>query len=245
MKIAFAASRKLSIDIIDWIYKVKHDFDIELVGGVVPNEVEWWDSAIDKLYERLNIPSYRSLEELVDKSKPDLVFSLNYWKIIPSDILSKVNCGIINLHHSYLLRFRGRHTCSWAIIHARKDNNWVHGTTLHYIDEELDNGNIIDSWSCEIKETDTAEILFNRVENLAYEMFITNFSKILLGVDTFKSPDSQYYYYNSASKGNLEVDITMPIVDIYDYVRAWTFSGRPRPYIPINNSKIFLSIENK
>ena len=34
MRIAFAASRNLSVDIIQWIHNNKIKFDVELVGGV-------------------------------------------------------------------------------------------------------------------------------------------------------------------------------------------------------------------
>jgi len=242
MRIAFAASRNLSVEIIEWIYNNKTKFAIELVGGVAPNFKGWWDDKVDKAYEKLKIPIYSSIEEMIDDSKPDIVFSLNYWKMIPSEYISKVEKGIINIHHSYKLRFRGRYSTSWAIIHARKDNNWWHGTTLHYVDSKLDNGSIIASQRCEINENDTAEILFNRVENLAIEMFKNNFHKMLIGDDNFIEPDSEFFYYAKDSNKNLKVDFNKSIEEVYDFVRAWSFKDRPKPYYSFNNEKIELTL---
>ena len=242
MRIAFAASRNLSVEIIEWIYNNKTKFAIELVGGVAPNFKGWWDDKVDKAYEKLKIPIYSSIEEMIDDSKPDIVFSLNYWKMIPSEYISKVEKGIINIHHSYKLRFRGRYSTSWAIIHARKDNNWWHGTTLHYVDSKLDNGSIITSQRCEINENDTAEILFNRVENLAIEMFKNNFHKMLIGDDNFIEPDSEFFYYAKDSNKNLKVDFNKSIEEVYDFVRAWSFKDRPKPYYSFNNEKIELTL---
>ncbi len=182
---------------------------------------------------------------MIDDSKPEIVFSLNYWKIISSEYISKVEKGIINIHHSYKLRFRGRYSTSWAIIHARKDNNWWHGTTLHYVDSKLDNGSIIASQRCEINENDTAEILFDRVENLAIEMFKNNFYKILIGEQNFIEPDSEFFYYGKDSNTNLKVDFNKPIEEVYDFVRAWSFRDRPKPYYEYNGRKILLIINKE
>ena len=173
----------------------KIKFDVEVVGGVAPKFKGWWDDKVNETYANLEIPIYFSIEEMIDDSKPEIVFSLNYWRIISSEYIAKVDKGIINIHHSYKLRFRGRYSTSWAIIHARKDDNWWHGSTLHYIDSKLDNGYIIASERCKIYENDTAEILFERVENLAVNMFKNNFHKIINGVNKFIEPDSNFFYY--------------------------------------------------
>ena len=244
MRIAFAASRNLSIEIIVWIYNNKTKFDIQLVGGVAPKFKGWWDDKVYETYKNLHIPIYSSIEEMIDDSKPEIVFSLNYWKIISPECISKVENGIINIHHSYKLRFRGRYSTSWAIIHARKDNNWWHGSTLHYVDSKLDNGSIIVSERCEINENDTAEILFDRVENLAFEMFKNNFHKMLIGEHNFMESDSEFFYYGKDSNKNLKVDFNKSIEEVYDFVRAWSFKDRPKPYYLFNKKKIFLTLND-
>ena len=244
MRIAFAASRDLSVEIIKWIHLNKNLFHIELVGGIAPKFKGWWDDKVYELYETLEIPIFSNIEELIDKSKPDLIFSLNYWKIIPLDYISKVNKGIINIHHSYKLRFRGRYSTSWAIIHARKDDNWWHGTTIHYIDKELDNGKIIATRKCLINSEDTAESLFEKVEDLAIKMFKENFKIMLNGNVANIQADPIFFYYDINSNKNLEIDINLPTEDIYDFIRAWSFKDLPKPYFMHHGRKIFLSLED-
>lgn len=242
MKIAFAASRNLSIEIIRWVVSVKDEYNIEIVGGIAPNFNGWWDDKVKDLYDELGINIYSSIEELIDVSNPDMVFSLNYWKIIPEEYIKKVRKGIINIHHSYKLRFRGRYSTSWAIMHARKDNNWWHGSTIHFIDKELDNGAIIATERCLISEEDTAKTLFNKVEELSIEMFKNNFGKILSETFEVINPDSEYFYYGIDSNKNLEISKDLPFEDIYDFVRAWSFEGRPKPFIQKGDKKVFLSL---
>lgn len=242
MKIAFAASRNISVKIIEWIHINKNDFDVELVGGVAPKNKGWWDDRVAETYDKLGIPIYSSIEEMIDRSNPEIVFSLNYWKIISSEYISKVKKGIVNIHHSYKLRFRGRYSTSWAILHARKDNNWFHGTTLHYIDSELDNGPIIASESCVINENDTAQTLFEKVESLAFNMFKNNFQKILVGDIIFIEPDKEFFYYGKESNKDLEINYGTSIENVFDFVRAWSFKDRPKPYFLYNGKKIELNL---
>ena len=116
--------------------------------------------------------------------------------------------------------------------------------TRYYIDEKLDEGNIIDSFSCEITEDDTAETLFAKVENLAFEMFKVNFERILHGVNEFMEPSKKTYINDKNSNNNLEIPHDLPIEEVYDFVRAWSFKGRSKPYYLYNGKKLYLSLEN-
>jgi folate-dependent phosphoribosylglycinamide formyltransferase PurN len=80
------------------------------------------------------------------------------------------------IHHSYLLKFKGRYSTSTIQLLKQLLG---HGTTLHYIDERLDEAHI-DSWKCRIEEDDTAEKIFSAKLRFSLELK-ANFSRILLG----------------------------------------------------------------
>ena len=236
-KIAIIGSRELACKITKWIVDSQ---EVDIIGGVFPPFEGWWQDEFRKTLEENNIPTFENLDSLLNK-KPDIIFSINYWKKIDSTQISEVPLGIINIHHSYLLKYKGRYSTSWAIMNARKLNCWEHGTTLHYIDEKLDEGNIIDSWKCSITEEDTAETLFEKVENLAVEMFKINFIKMLSPLNEFLEPDKQSFFYDKSSN-NLEVPFDSKTEDIYDFTRAWTFKDRPKPFLKFNGQKIYLCL---
>jgi methionyl-tRNA formyltransferase len=238
MKVAIIGSRNLASIITEWIYRSKK---VEVVGGVFPIFEANWDFKFQTILEELQIPIFESLEDLL-QIKPDLIFSINYWKKINKEQIDKVKFGIINIHHSYLLKYKGRYTSSWAILNARKLNCWEHGTTIHFIDENLDEGRIIDSWKCEISENDTAESLFWRTEKLAFEMFKLNFDKMLSPIHDFKEPATESFFYDKNSN-NLEISLNSDPLFIYDFVRAWTFKNKPKPYFKISDKLIYLSLE--
>lgn len=238
-KIGIIGSRYLACKILEWI--VNED-NVEVIGVVAPPFKGWWNDNLRDTAIRLNLHVFDDLNDLIS-TQPEVIFSINYWKIIDEDTISKIPEGIINIHHSYLLKYRGRYSTSWAIINARKLNSWYHGTTLHYITKDLDAGPIIASYKCEILETDTAESLFERVENLAIKMFKDNFQKVVnRQIEKYLEPDSNFFYYDIDSKNEIEINYGIPIEEVYDIIRAWSFKDRPKPYFVFNNQKIFLSL---
>lgn len=236
-RIAIIGSRELACKITKWIFDSQQ---VEIIGGMYPPFEGWWKDEFQATLEEYNIKTFSDLDLLLEE-KPDIVFSINYWKKIDATQISKVQLGIINIHHSYLLKYKGRYSTSWAIMNARKLNCWKHGTTLHYIDERLDEGKIIDSWKCTITEQDTAETLFEKVEILAFQMFKSNFQKMLSPINEFLQPDKQSFFYDKNSN-NLEVSFDSKKEEIYDFVRAWSFRDRPKPYFDFNGEKIYLSL---
>jgi methionyl-tRNA formyltransferase len=236
-RIAIIGSRNLACNITKWIVDSQ---EVEIVGGMFPPFEGWWKDEFQATLEGYNIPTFNDLDLLLEEN-PDVIFSINYWKKIDAAQISKVQLGIINIHHSYLLKYKGRYSTSWAIINARKLNCWEHGTTLHYIDERLDEGQIIDSWKCTITEQDTAETLFEKVEILAFQMFKFNFQKMLSPINEFLQPDKQSFFYDKNSN-NLEVSFDSKKEEIYDFVRAWSFRDRPKPYFDFNGKKIYLCL---
>ena len=67
----------------------------------------------------------------------------------------------LNIHPSPLPLNRGCHHTFWAIY--KKTN---HGCTLHYMNEQLDEGRIVDKIQFNIKESDTAEIIHEKINFL-------------------------------------------------------------------------------
>lgn len=238
-KIGILGSRELACKISEWIIGQNK---CKVIGIVAPPFKGWWDDKLEETAKKFDVALYSSIEDLL-KEEPDILFSINYWKTIEAEHIKAVNGQIINIHHSYLLKYRGRYTTSWAIMNSRKLNCNFHGTTLHYITEKLDEGPIIASYKCPIEQDDTAETLFNRVEELAIEMFKENFENIINNnITSFLEPDKDYIFYDINSNKDLEINYDIPIEDVYDFVRAWSFKDRPKPYFKLNDIKIYLSL---
>jgi methionyl-tRNA formyltransferase len=244
IRIALAGSRSLGFNLFSWLIENKIFFNILIVGGVSVNFQNWWSDKIKNLYKENEIENFNTIEELIDKTKPDMLFSINYWKIIPYEYLKKVKKNI-NIHHSYKLRIKGRFSTSWAIIKARSDNYWIHGTSIHLISKDLDSGKIILSEKCRILKDDTANTLFKRVEIIAENLFKNNLKYIISDNYKIIKPDTVSYYFAKDSLRKYDENTFSSVEHIYDYVRAWTFDDRPSPYLKTGGKKVDLSIKDE
>lgn len=233
-KVVLLGSRPLAMRILEYFLKQKN---IELVGVMTPDKdnKKWWKGNLydEAIKRKVKVIS----EKEIEKSKPDVLFSINYTKIIPKKIAKKYR--IINAH-SLLPRFRGRNAVSWAIINARKDNYWKFGVTLHEIDEGIDTGKIIATSYFDIEEDDTAKSLYRKWEKNCFNLIKKMLPDLLSGNYQLHEQKGKSYYYDRDSIKNKEINLDWDKNEIYDRIRAYTFPPFERPFIKLNNRKIYL-----
>jgi folate-dependent phosphoribosylglycinamide formyltransferase PurN len=89
----------------------------------------------------VNVPSVNSDEarQALQQFNPELVV-INGTRIIGRQTLSCVKATFINTHMGITPLFRGVHGGYWALVEGRSD---LVGTTVHFVDEGIDTGNII------------------------------------------------------------------------------------------------------
>ena len=98
---------------------------------------------------------------------PDIIFSCNYPLIIPPSILHSSKYGGLNFHGGILPYYRGCLSGVWSILNNENES----GVTLHYMDENLDTGDIVEIRKVKILPSDTAISLYEKVRILSYELF--------------------------------------------------------------------------
>lgn len=93
------------------------------------------------------------------------------WKV-PAALLKTYPQHIINIHPALLPKYGGKgmygHFVHEAVLTNKETES---GITIHYVDEVYDHGTIIFQTKCEVKETDTAETLANRIHQLEHEHY--------------------------------------------------------------------------
>ena len=88
-------------------------------------------------------------------------------KIISKKFIQNFGKKIINIHPSLLPKFKGLNTFN-RILKKREKKT---GCTVHYVNEKLDNGQIILQKSFFIKKSDNEEILKEKTQYLEYKAF--------------------------------------------------------------------------
>lgn len=95
-----------------------------------------------------------------------LISAVNPW-LIPADIISMNNLTAVNYHNALLPRHPGRNAECWAIY----GQDSVSGITWHYIDPQVDAGNIIIQKEIPIASETTAFSLLREQNEAAIKAF--------------------------------------------------------------------------
>ena len=98
---------------------------------------------------------------------PELGISCGFGMIFRAEHLEHFPRGIMNIHFGNLPDIRGRHPVAWAFLL----NHWRIGVSLHLVDEKIDVGELVHSFSVERGVSDTSEDVSDRIiERLPAEL---------------------------------------------------------------------------
>ena len=115
-----------------------------------------------------------------DLKKTDYIILAGYLSILSENFINKWNKKIINIHPSLLPKYGGKGMYGIKVHEAVLQNKETEsGCTIHFVDNEIDTGEIITNIKVPVYETDTAEILQKRVLEKEHILMIEGI-KILL-----------------------------------------------------------------
>ncbi|WP_148862440.1 phosphoribosylglycinamide formyltransferase [Marinobacter fonticola] len=120
----------------------------------------------------------------LEKLTPDLVVLAGFMRILTDDLVRYFRGRLINIHPSILPNYQGLKTHARAL----EAGDTVHGTSVHFVTEELDGGPIIAQAEVPVLENDTDQTLGARVqarEHVLYPIIVRWFceGRINLGPD--------------------------------------------------------------
>lgn len=123
----------------------------------------------------------------------DLTVSYTYRYILTQEVIGDLNNNVVNIHNSYLPWNRGADPNIWSII-----DDTPRGVTLHYIDSQLDHGDII-------AQTLLSPPLRQGVESVEYENNVPTLSSTYDDLDKaakqlFKDAFQYYSFWNRMRK---------------------------------------------
>src|SRR5262245_22398947 len=94
--------------------------------------------------------------DLLRTLKVDLIVSINTPHRLEAPVLALPRQGCLNVHFGMLPRYRGL----LPIFHALMNGEPSFGVTVHFMDEKLDNGDIVAQRAVPIRESDTLDTLY-------------------------------------------------------------------------------------
>lgn len=128
-----------------------------------------------KVFPKDNYPSLDAMDDeilkVLNEYKIDLIVLAGYLNILTEKLVKSYDRKIINIHPSLIPKHCGK---GYYGIRVHKSviesGDTVSGATVHYVDENADTGEIIMQKTVPVYDTDTPEILQERVLELEHRL---------------------------------------------------------------------------
>ncbi len=149
---------------------------------------------------------------------PDAIFSCYYREILPARMLSLPSLGGVNLHPSLLPKYRGTFSSPWIILNGEQRS----GYTYHYMNENVDQGDILLQRELPIERDDTAYSLYHRVIHEAMRVFGDVVDMVADGARGTPQQGKGSYFPRSVPYGGV-IDRSWSETTIARFIRAMYF----------------------
>lgn len=180
MKICLFASEKVGLEVVKIIKKNNYDLAYFAIDSKNDERIN------QEMLDVLQLPKEKVLyshelynEKIIEKLKSEKIdlIILGWWHyIIKEPLLSIPRLGLINFHPSYLPYNRGKHYYFWNLV-----EEVPYGVTIHYIDEKVDNGDIIFQKRIPLTYEDNGCSLREKGQVAMIELFEETFETIISG----------------------------------------------------------------
>jgi phosphoribosylglycinamide formyltransferase-1 len=121
-----------------------------------------------------------ALMQIIDAFEPELVVLAGFMRILTPEFVRHYAGRMLNIHPPLLPKYKGLNTHQRAIDAGDK----VHGCSVHFVTEALDDGPVVLQAEVPVLEDDTAETLADRVhlqEHIIYPEAVRRFALGELG----------------------------------------------------------------
>lgn len=177
-------------------------------------------------FKLIKVPKYNLKKHFnkVKILKPDLIFEYGWSEILDVRFLNL--CPIIGQHPSLLPKRRGRAPITWAILDGLKYT----GVTIFYLDQKVDNGNIIYQKKILISKNETSNTLLDKINSALSKLtirYIDNFPNNPAKTQDHKKAS----YTNKRTVLDSEIKLSYKFSVLDKYFRALVPPYYPAPFI--------------
>lgn len=108
-----------------------------------------------------------ALAEQIDAFAPDLIVLAGYMRILSAEFVRHYAGRMLNIHPSLLPKYPGLHTHRLALANGDAE----HGTSVHFVTEELDGGPVILQARVPVFDGDSEEDLQARIQVQEHQIY--------------------------------------------------------------------------
>ncbi len=178
--------------------------------------------------------------DLIKDLGPDIVISSGFRYKVPKNIIEVPEKGVVNLHPSFLPYNRGSHPYIWPLV-----DDTPAGVSVHYMNESIDEGDIIDRWRIEKRPEDDSKILRQRLIQAQVEQFVENWERIKDGVDGVEQ-DPKDGTTHSISEldelAQLDLEASTKVGEFIDKLRALSYTEAGVAFFEEDGERYFVNL---
>ena len=124
-------------------------------------------------YTNIKIAEKKILS-ILKKKKIKFICLAGFMKVLSKDFIKKFKGKIINIHPSYLPKYKGLNTS----VRALRNNEKFSGCTVHYVSSKLDSGKIIMQKKVKIAKKETETSLDRKIIKEEHKLYPSAILKI-------------------------------------------------------------------
>lgn len=183
MKIIFAGTPEFSVSALRSLLQSKHEVIAVYTQPDRPagRGQKLTPSPVKLLAQEHNIPVHQPLtlrdpeeQKIIKDMQADVMVVVAYGLLLPVPVLEAPRFGCINIHASLLPRWRGAAPIQRAIFAGDKET----GVTIMQMEAGLDTGPMLKVVKCPIYETDTSEILHDRLSVMGADALMATLAEL-------------------------------------------------------------------
>jgi methionyl-tRNA formyltransferase len=185
------------------------------------------------------IKQEKNLVKFVKSEDINLIISIQHPWILSKNLISLVNGFAFNLHNAIIPDYKGHNTISHAILNGEK----VYGTTIHWLAEKVDMGDIAFVVRTKIKECDTAFSLHTRMVELSVCNFKKFINQLIEGLEVPRIPIKETGKFYSKFGLNLlkKIDDPSDLIELDRKSRAFYYPPHEPAFIEKNGKKYYVT----
>jgi methionyl-tRNA formyltransferase len=244
MKIIFIGGVKFSHELLSAI--LSNGWDVSIVFSYEDSKEKYYSDIasfanLTKRYgiKHVQVDNINDSEniKILQEINPDLILVMGWSQLLTNEIIKIPKLGVIGSHPTELPKYRGRAPLPWTIIKNLKES----ALTFFYIDEGIDDGDILDQRKFDISKKDDATSIYKKMTNLGKEMLLDNLL-ILKDGKGIRKKQNQNEFIENWPKRTMEdgkINWNDSAEEIHNLVRATTHPY-PGAFTKFKNQKLII-----
>jgi methionyl-tRNA formyltransferase len=178
--------------------------------------------------------------EWLASHQPDWLISIYYGYLLSAAALRVPRRGALNLHPALLPYNRGAYPNVWSIVDGTPA-----GVTLHYIDANIDTGDIAVQREVPVQAADTGATLYGRLEEAAIGLFRESWPMVKAGTlprHEQRGVGTSHVVADVKRIDRIDPNAVYRAGDLIDVLRARTFPPYRGAYLDYGDRRVYLQL---